>query len=164
MKKFILIFAICCFPLISSSILGLERYNCGKAWKSWFEYERDIYIRGFKDGLLKGFSFFLEELKTDQLKQSFITDSEFKFQIPDYFKPVIDRINIDIKSDIVEDVVTDLYNDPANTFIGFGDMIYLAIDKLKGERIDEKLIEARRSVERSYQILQDIENKQDRTK
>jgi hypothetical protein len=42
-------------------------------------------------------------------------------------------------------VMTDLYRDPANTYIEYGAMVYVARDKLSGREVESRLRQARQS-------------------
>jgi len=45
--------------------------------------------------------------------------------------------------EIVSNVVTDLYKDPANTYIFIADIYFITLRKLKGENIESSLRELR---------------------
>ena len=47
---------------------------------------------------------------------------------------------------VIRDIVTDIYKDPANSYIYFSDICYLAFWKLNGKDIDPILIELRKSI------------------
>lgn len=47
------------------------------------------------------------------------------------------------ETDALRDVMTSLYSDPANTYISFGSMIYVARDKLSGKDVEPILRKAR---------------------
>jgi hypothetical protein len=49
------------------------------------------------------------------------------------------------KNSALLDVMTSLYSDPANTYIGYAYMIYIARDKLAGKDIEALLRNARRN-------------------
>ncbi len=67
-------------------------------------------------------------------------------------------ITLDIYYDIIDvavlsNVLSELYNDPANSFIEIGDMARIARDKIQGESVDNKLLKARKKVLDVYEGL-----------
>jgi len=128
-----------------------ERYNYGKIWKSWTNYTRYVFLWGFQEGInsayFKSAKGWLEEreffTKPETLKVKKVRESVFLF--------------FDIES--IRDVVTDLYQDPANTYIPFDKIVYIARDKLKGESIEEPLMKTRKETLNSYLLQEKLEQK-----
>ena len=52
-----------------------------------------------------------------------------------------------IELEVLAEVILSLYEDPANSYIPFSDMVSIAQDKLNGKAVEEDLIQARRTVE-----------------
>jgi hypothetical protein len=50
------------------------------------------------------------------------------------------------------DVITNLYKDPANSYVLFGDMVYIARDSLKGIDITDALLKARKHAIATYEL------------
>ena len=113
-----------------------ELYNYGRTWTSLSNYTRDFYLWGFRDGLVEA-TFGTGTVGTPP--------------------PILDRKTVEARWEslswgfdytVIRDVVSDLYKDPANAFIPFPRMVYIARDKLKGQSIGELLRKERnRAVE-----------------
>ncbi len=56
-------------------------------------------------------------------------------------------------------MVSMLYQDPANTFVPWESMTYIARDKLKGQEIDEALKAARKKAVEDHLLIQQMEQK-----
>ncbi len=56
-------------------------------------------------------------------------------------------------------VVTDLYKDPANSFIDATDMIFLAQDKLRGENIEDDLARKRKWAVELHNLIEESNKK-----
>lgn len=54
-------------------------------------------------------------------------------------------------SSAIREVMTNLYADPANTYIAWDRMLYLARDKLMGKDISQALIDARKDAQKQYE-------------
>lgn len=55
--------------------------------------------------------------------------------------------------------MTELYKDPANSFISFSKMIFLSRDKLRGDNIEESLLLARKEAHENFLLNEEIKNK-----
>ena len=146
MKKIIIIFIIVCCLLFLLEIFctAKEPYNYGKIWNSWSDHMRSVYIMGLKDGLQKQISFpFIAELKRKEKNvfDKYLKDSEVVKTEEAGNKTLSDFIMFD--DEAIRNVMTDLYEDPANTYISFYDMGGIAYRELKGESIESLLREAR---------------------
>ena len=146
MKRIIIIFIIVCVLLsfVEISCLTQERYNYGKIWNSWSDYMRSIYIMGLKDGLQKQITLpFIAQLKIEETDvfDKYLKDSEVVKTEEKGNRILWDFIMFD--DEAIRNVMTDLYKDPANTYISFYDMVGIAYRKLKGESIESSLREAR---------------------
>lgn len=106
---------------------GMRPYNYGAEWIAWSDEVRDIYIIGFNEGTRH-------------------TYREAEFHLPvDARDTVLAQIAMVYQIAQLRDVMTNLYRDPANTFINYGAMVYMSRDKLNGVDIENALREARRS-------------------
>lgn len=146
MKKIIIIFIIvfCLFSFMEISCLAKEPHNYGKIWNSWSDYIRSIYIMGLKDGLQKQVTLpFIAQLKIEEkdVFDKFLKDSEVVKTEEKGNRILWDFIMFD--DEAIRNVMTDLYKDPANTYISFYDMGGIAYRKLKGESIELLLRELR---------------------
>jgi hypothetical protein len=105
---------------------GYKQFNHGREWNSWSNEFRSIYLAGFIDG---GGSTFREVL----------TDLP-----PERREPLRLQTATLFEADAIRDVMTSLYSDPANTYIPYDSMVYIARDKLSGKDI-EQTVRNRRS-------------------
>ena len=146
-KRIVIIFIIAVCLLCSTwgiSCLAQEPYNYGKIWNSWSDYTRSVYIMGFKDGLQRHINFpFLMRLIIEEkdVFDKYLKDSEVVKTEEKGNRILWDFIMFD--DEAIRNVMTDLYKDPANTYISSYDMSGIAHRKLKGDSIDVLLREAR---------------------
>ena len=104
-----------------------ELVNYGRDWKRWPNAARSIYLDGFIDGQSKTYFALRADLPPN--RQEPLRNETFTFY----------------GTDALRDVMTSFYSDPANTYISFGSMIYVARDKLSGKDVEPMLREARKS-------------------
>ena len=146
MKKIIIIFIImfCLLSFMKISCFAQEPFNCGKIWNSWSNYTRSIYILGLKDGLQDQIYFsFIRRIIIEEkdVFDKYLKDSEVIKTEEARNKTLSGFIKFD--DEAIRNVMTDLYKDPANTYISFYDMGGIAYRKLKGESIELLLRELR---------------------
>jgi hypothetical protein len=98
-----------------------KRVDFGTEWRSWTNTLRTIYLDGFMSGQSSTFLAVYNDLPVD--RREVIRKATFLF----YDIPAIAA------------VMTDLYKDPANTFIRHGAMVYIARDKLSGRDAEPML-------------------------
>ena len=97
-----------------------DKFNHGREWASWTGHLRATYLEGFVSGQADTYLAMLNDVpanRRDALKEQLFT-----------FHP----------TDSISNVMTDLYRDPANAFIPYGAMVYIARDKLSGRDIEPK--------------------------
>lgn len=147
MKRIIIIFIIVCCLLNFTGISCLAQENLlnfGEFWLRLSLLDRTIYISGFVSGIdlcILKFS----PILTSETKVDFLTyeerDTILKLiDLRSYFWGLAG--DVDGVKNIIN-IVTDLYKDPANTYIPACKMIEFAYQKLKGEDIEPLLREAR---------------------
>ena len=61
-----------------------------------------------------------------------------------------------IELEVLAEVILSLYEDPANSYIPFSDMVSIAQDKLNGKAVEEDLIQARRTVELVERVVEGL--------
>jgi len=144
-RKFIIfIIVFCLISFMEISCLAQEPYNYGKVWNSWSDYTRSIYIMGLKDGLQRHVTFsFLKRLMMEEknIFDKHLKESEF-VKMEEMSNSLLWDFILS-EDEVIRNVVTDLYKDPANTYIPFYDMGVIAYRKLKGEDVKSLLREAR---------------------
>lgn len=104
-----------------------ELVNYGRDWNRWSNAARSIYLDGFIDGQSK--TYFALRADLPPHRQEPLRNETFTFY----------------GNEALRDVMTSLYSDPANTYVSFGSMIYVARDKLSGKDVEPMLREARKS-------------------
>ena len=105
--------------LLSATTSFGQEYNPGKSWLSWSHESRFNFVWGFTEGQ----ALILEELKMKSTKN-------LKWAISDNDVPAITEI------------MSQFYNDPANTYIPWKYMAFVAKMKLEGQpstKIEEQL-------------------------
>jgi hypothetical protein len=115
--------------LFTSTLVGQEPcpdpINFGLWWNSSTDANRLIYLGGFMDGQASTYQALVNSLAPNSRER--LRKETFLF----YDLPVL------------RDVMTDLYKDPANTYVGIAFMVYIARDKLGGEDVSKRLQNAR---------------------
>jgi hypothetical protein len=54
---------------------------------------------------------------------------------------------------VLSNVISELYNEPANSYIEIGDVVRISRDKIQGKSVDNKLLKARERVQEYYNRL-----------
>ena len=125
-----------------------EMFNYGEYWSQLPPVARSAYV----DGIIDGGSRAYMEAASEWLPFGETT----KEPEPEKVAKVRKKVFIMVGRDLVISVMTDLYNDPANTLIDTEDMLYIARDKLLGEKIDDCLVSARKKAVELYEQLKAI--------
>ena len=139
------IFFIIFIIAITSGISG--PYNYAELWRSWSIVAREAYISGVTDGIAEAYFVTMGTVAPEKI---------FKTPVPADVKEVRDKLFVRYTRDQIRDVITDLYKDPANSFITTLDMFFLARDKIEGKDIGKGLMEARKKAMDNYQLNKDM--------
>ena len=168
----ILIILVCLFSFMELFCFANERPNYKNIWDGWSDYEKYVYLWGLSDGLCEDiWSYYSLLINPDRSFNMFTRIKKLgkpsvmrkiKEECSEKLKKEIDEIekmeddleleakliilNFGISSEIrkvIRDVTTDLYKDPANSYICITDMCYLAFWKIKGKDINPILIKLR---------------------
>jgi len=160
----ILLIAVCLFCFMEISCLAKEPINYGEFWNSMSETEKAAYLTGLQSGLIKaigdfqeyifpyfkdkdkGLSVYEEEITTEREWDFYLERIEIFPYIHNYCGKYLESLSFryDFSLEAIIKVITDLYKDPANTYINIANMYLLAGRKLKGEDIEPLLREARK--------------------
>ena len=118
---------VTCIFLASSGTAqqDLVLVNYGQRWNGWSADRHWVYLEGFIDGQSGTFFRLSKEIP------------------PERVQPLREESFVVYDVGVLADVITSLYADPANTYINFESMIYIARDKLSGKDIDIRLRRAR---------------------
>ena len=135
------------FFILKPQIVAQDRYNYADVWNGWDNYTRYVYLWGFLDGG----------------DATYGIAGEYWINEGDWFKePELPKVKIvrekthlffDLK--VIREVITELYKDPANSYITFTKVIYIARDKLKGDNIEESIRQARKEANDNYLLMQE---------
>src|SRR5260221_10370939 len=87
-----------------------DLFKYGAQWSNWNEHERSIYLTGMLDGSMIYVDFILRQPQNVQ-------------------KEVFSKHSVVYDSDVLLPVITTLYQDPANVYIHYRSMLFLARDK-----------------------------------
>ena len=164
MKNLISLLFIGCIFLIASIGWGEELYNYGKVWKSWSDYERIIYLWGYKEGVEEGGLKFLvayeEAIKTFNIlnkgKDSSGTKGEKNGEVS---TEILQPFGAGVEKKVIIDIMNDLYKDSSNTYITFPMIVDIAKKKLEGKKVEDDLRNARGYQKRANKLLREMEDK-----
>lgn len=145
MRKIIIIFMIvfCLLSFTGINYSNEEPKKYVELWNSSSNIQKITFILAMDYGITKGieicsngFAYYFSEREGEEKgKQIFITALSI---LNEYLEI---RSTFDIE--VISKVVTELYKDPANSYIRISDMYILALRKVKGENIESLLRESR---------------------
>jgi hypothetical protein len=134
-----------------NSAFSADVQDYGKIWKAWGKGGQRAYLWGFIDGGGYAMRTVLDEI--------FASDKRGG-KVP---KPFYENIRVKTATLYDEskmiDIITSLYKDPANSYIWFQDMVYIARDSLSGKDVTAAILEARRSARINYELSKKLEGK-----
>ena len=167
MKKIIIIFIIAfCLFFTGVFCFSATRDNYAEIWNAWNDYDKYVYIWGLRDGLLEratttSSSVLTQPKSFDNVFTKYFlyrylgTSEEVKKEIEkieeqrDQAEDIVwEFCSSKFDIEVIRSIVTDLYKDPANSYIYISDMCYLSFWKLKGEPIEPILIKLRERASR----------------
>ena len=102
-----------------------DLFNYGQEWNTWSNGSRYVYLEGFVDGQSNTYAAVLGDLPQERREP-------LRLQLFTFYG-----------AQALRDVMTSLYADPANTFIRYDSMVYIARDKLSGKDTESMLRSAR---------------------
>jgi hypothetical protein len=122
---------------LTSSLAAAEFFNFGRHWLALTTQAREIYVAGVVDGV--SYAYF-------EAAESWLPSNEIYANPPsEKVERVRKKVFPMLADEALVAVMTDLYKDPANGFIDRRSLLFLARDKLLGQKIDDALVEARKS-------------------
>lgn len=131
-KRIVIIFiiAFCLLSFIEIFCLAKEPFNYGEFWNSMSDGEKCAYISGLHAGMTKCIDDFIK-LTSEKPPEKFIDliYETYWLLSPDF--------EVRVRG------ISDLYKDPANTYISIAEINILAHRKIKGESIESSLRELR---------------------
>ena len=122
--------------VLTSSSPAAEFIHYGRYWQSLPNQAREIYVNGVVDGV--SYAYF-------EAAERWLPWNEFYANPPlEKIERVRKKVFPMLDTDVLVPVMTDLYKDPANAFIDMRSILFLARDKLQGQKIEDALVEARK--------------------
>jgi len=130
----------CLLSCTGISYLAEKPLDTGEFWNNLSEFEKMSYHLGVRDGIKEATLTWIHRLNY------YLNKEDKLWPIKNIiFTECVEYINFMSHSgDTHIKVITDLYKDPANTYIDLIDMFYIAYQKIKGEDIESLLQEARK--------------------
>ena len=132
MKKLVgvLIFIMISLALISST-KGGEPTNFGKFWNEILtDSEKEVYVSAFVRGFYLGYDAAISDWAIKE-----VMGANFDSIMADRST----RRKLDVGIGVLVRQVTELYKDPANTYIPVDLLIYIAADRIAGEYVEDRL-------------------------
>lgn len=125
------------FAITSNPLFSADMQDYGKIWATWGKEGHTAYIGGFNHGknhalLIVGNEIFNSNNRGDKVPETFYENI---------------RVNIETLYDTnkIIDVITNLYKDPANSYIAFNNIFYIAQDSLSGKDVSKDILWARKA-------------------
>ncbi len=151
MKKIIVVIAMLSILfMIPNTAFSEEMTDYGTIWKAWGSQGQHAYLWGFLDGSTTIILAAMDEM----------TSSRKQAEMSKNCGVILDNANKKTATLFDEnkliDVMTNLYKDPANSYIMPGDMVYIARDSLKGDDITNALLKVRKRATETYGINKKI--------
>jgi hypothetical protein len=144
MRKIMMILIILCLTITSSTVLSIEMTDYAAIWKAWGKEGQHAYFWGFIDGSsavwLTAMDEYISSGRGTSKKCGEILDNATK-KTATFFD-----------ENKLIDVMTNLYKDPANSYILLGDMVYIARDTLKGNDVSSAVLKARKKGIDTYEL------------
>ena len=142
MKRIIITLGL---ALVFAHASRAEPENYGRYWKDLPEAARNTYVIGFRDGGSN--AFLVASIEWLPPEESLTTAGSPRRE------RVRKKTMTMFTSDILVPVMNEIYKDPANAFIGFKEVLFLARDKLLGEDVNSAIIEARKKAIRDQEYI-----------
>ncbi len=147
MRKLTILQFLIGIALIASPVYSADMQDYGKIWTAWGKNGQTAYIWGFIDG---GTAVMLTAM------EEYISSGKQIRSAPKNCGDILDNTG-KITATLFDeykliDVITNLYKDLANSYILFGDMVYIARDSLKGNDVTDALLKARKHAIATYEL------------
>ena len=114
-------------PGLCTPRTGEELVNYGHKWNAWSNESRSTYLEGFVDGQSNTYLLILNDLPPERREALRLRTFTF------------------YENGVLRDVMTSLYSDPANSYVRYDSMVYIARDKIGGKDIETALRSARQN-------------------
>jgi len=146
MLIFRLKFFLISFLILNLKIIAQERYNYAEVWNGWNNNTRYVYLWGFLDG---------GDATYGIAGEYWLNEGDW-FKEPELpkVKIVREKTHLFFELEVIREVITELYKDPANSYISFTKIVYISRDKIKGDDIEESIRLARKEANENYLMMQ----------
>lgn len=151
MRKLMIVLLFLGIALTSTPVYSADMQDYSKIWTAWGKDGQTAYIWGFIDGGGYALQTVMSEIIASDKKGGKVPKSFYE--------------NIRLKTatlydeNKIIDVITNLYKDPANSYIWFNDMLYIARDSLSGKDVSKAILEARKAAIANYELNKKMEGK-----
>ena len=151
MKQLTIMLFFLGFAITSNPVFSADMQDYGKIWTAWGKEGQTTYIWGFIDGGGHAMITVMNEITASDNRGD---------KVPKTFYE-----NIRVKTatlydeNKIIDVITNLYKDPANSYIWFKYMVYIARDSLSGKDVSKAILEARKAAIANYELNKKMEGK-----
>lgn len=138
--------ALVCLGIVMTSnpVFSAEIQDYSKIWKTWGRDGQTAYIWGFIDGgtavSLTAMEEYISLGKGAPKAIGVLLDNTGK------------KTATLFDEDKLIDVISNLYKDPANSYILFGDMVYIARDSLSGKDVTKAILKARKNAIATHEL------------
>lgn len=151
MRKLTIVLFFLGIALTSNPVYSTDMQDYGKIWTTWGKDGQTAYIWRFIDG--GGYA-----LQT--VMSEIIASDEKGGKVPKSFYENVRLKTVTLYDENkIIDVITNLYKDPANSYIWFNDMVYIARDSLSGKDVSKAILEARKAAIANYELNKKMEGK-----
>ena len=151
MKQLTIMLFFLGFAITSNPVFSADMQDYGKIWTAWGKEGQTTYIWRFIDGGGHAMITVMNEITASDNRGD---------KVPKTFYE-----NIRVKTatlydeNKIIDVITNLYKDPANSYIWFKYMVYIARDSLSGKDVSKAILEARKAAIANYELNKKMEGK-----
>jgi hypothetical protein len=153
-KKLSIVLFLIGFALTPFLAFSEEILDYGAIWKSWGREGQHAYLWGFLDGGTAVLMTAMEE---------YISSGKQVQSAPKDCGVILDNTGKTTATLFDEykliDVISNLYKDPTNSYIFFGDMVYIARDSLKGNTVSDALLKARKHEIATFELNKKMKTK-----
>ena len=128
-----------------------DMQDYGRIWKAWGRKGQTAYLWGFIDGGGCAMQAVMDEIISSDKPGNKIP-STFYDNIRDKTATLYDEAKL-------IDVISKLYEEPANSYIWFQDMVYIARDSLSGKDVTASILKARKAAVTNYELNEKMKGK-----
>jgi hypothetical protein len=151
MRKLTIVQLVLGIALLSNPVYSADMQDYAKIWKAWGKAGQNAYIWGLIDGGDHARRAIMSEITASEKRGD---------KVPKAFYENIRLQTATLYDETkIIDVITNLYKDPANSYVWFQDMVYIARDSLSGKDVTQTLLEARKAAIANYELNKKMERK-----